>query len=56
MSNQKTVSLRFRIKSNRKPWLGAGGYFFFMINTINVANAIANDNASYVVIKPPPFG
>ena len=26
-----------------------------MINTINVANAIANVNVSYVLIKPPPF-
>jgi hypothetical protein len=26
-----------------------------MINTINVANAIANISASYVLIKPPPF-
>jgi len=26
-----------------------------MINTINVANAIANVNASYTDIKPPPF-
>jgi hypothetical protein len=35
--------------------MSRGGYFFFTTNTMSVANATANVNASYVVINTTPF-
>jgi hypothetical protein len=52
-SSNRTVSHKEEIKITAS--FGQGGYFAFMINTINVANAIANDSDSYILISTTPF-
>lgn len=49
----KRLAQEYVTKSNCLSLVGSG-YFLFMINTINVANAMANVNVSYTDIEPPP--